>query len=78
MRRLFAFFAVAALASCSVPTFELESPDAEALAVCRDGALSPGEADIDCGHSYQTPCASSRACLEATAETLSWPKLTFS
>ncbi len=74
MRRLFAFFALAAMASCSVPNFEvlpldLGTPDsgtagAQALEACRDGLLSAGEADIDCGHRCDAPCAATKTCFE--------------
>ena len=65
MLRLIALLALALLASaCSAPKFEFQSQDSEAIAACRDDRLSPGEADVDCGHVCAVPCAASKTCIE--------------
>lgn len=63
MQRLFLLLALVCLASgCSVPDFEFRSPTAEALDACRDGKLSGGESDVDCGGNCPSACASGAAC----------------
>ena len=63
MDRLFHLLALVGLASsCSVPSFDYQSPATEELNACSDHKLSPGEADVDCGGSCPTPCASGAAC----------------
>ncbi len=63
MHKPIAFFAFAALASCTVPSFEFDSSQgANTLEACNDGLLSPGEPDIDCGAACSTPCAGTKTC----------------
>ena len=60
MLRLCALFALALLVSgCSTPQFEFETLEMATISACRDGALSPGEADVDCGEVCSVACAES-------------------
>ena len=64
MQKLLGLLAAATLAiCCSTPTFEFLSPEMQTIAACRDGRLSPGESDVDCGQVCATPCASGKACI---------------
>jgi hypothetical protein len=45
-----------------VPSFGFQSVSEQTLNECRDGKLSPGEADVDCGRVCNQPCASGSTC----------------
>jgi hypothetical protein len=63
MKWLRPFFVLACVASgCSVPSFGFQSVSEQTLNACRDGKLSPGEADVDCGRVCNQPCASGSTC----------------
>jgi hypothetical protein len=65
MKWLRPFFVLACVASgCSVPSFGYQSVAEQTLNQCRDGKLSPGEADIDCGRMCNQPCASGDTCTD--------------
>ncbi len=59
------FFVLVCVASgCSVPSFGYQSVSQQTLDACRDGKLSPGEADVDCGQVCNAPCATGLACTD--------------
>ncbi len=63
MIRPFVVLAAACLVlGCSVPGFEYESAESVVANACRDGLMSPGEADVDCGRACSSRCASGLAC----------------
>jgi hypothetical protein len=65
MRWLRPFFVLACVASgCSIPSFGYQSVAVQTLNACRDGKLSAGEADVDCGRVCNAPCASGSTCID--------------
>lgn len=63
MLRLLGLLAFGLIASgCSTPDFQFRTIEQDAIVACRDGALSDGEADVDCGLTCATPCVAGKTC----------------